>query len=687
MKMRIVVFSLLLSLAAPLISLPAGVKPGDLPEKYRKWLNEEVVYIISQKEKEIFFKLESDRERDIFIEAFWKQRDPSPGTEENEFKTEHFRRIQYSNQWYGRGTSTPGWKTDRGKTYIILGKPETVESYGQTGMVVPIEVWFYQNAPGHGLPQAFYVVFFQQDNVGDYIYYSPVRHGPRKLLESFQENPTEAYQYLKKYNPVLAGVSISLVPGEGQTSYTNPKPSLSSELLLHSIEAYPQKQIDESYAEKLFKYKEIIEVDHSVNYIGNDSLIKVFPDPAGFSFVHYAVEPERLSLASDKDGYSVELKAFGKITDEKDVTVYQFEKAVPLEFGSENLDELKKKRFSFQDVFPLLPGRYKFDLLLKNAVSKEFTSIERTLVIPAPSSGPKISPLVLSFRDKIHEAGKKGFRPFQFGRIQLYPQAQMLFAPDDDLFVYFQIADLPRDVTEKAKLTFLIGENEKTTLEETCRLSDVKQDLGFIKRFKLGTIPPGMYTLTVSLNGEDGSVILTEKENFVVSPVANVPRAWSLSKVFPDPGDPYYTHILGTQYLNAGAVDKAAVLFEECRLKKPDSLQFAISSIQAQYLLKNYPKIMEIAEPFAAMTDREPALHFYLGKAAQSLGDYSVAASHYRDYLSHFGTHLDVLNSLGECYFQSGDKAQARKIWEKSLEIDPKQEKIRGFLEKMDKGD
>jgi GWxTD domain-containing protein len=104
-------FSLVLSL---------GVWPGptagkDLPPKYRAWLQEDVVYIITPREKDVFLRLETDRERDIFIEAFWKQRDPSPGTPINEFREEHYRRIQYANKMFGRTTFLPGWKSERGR--------------------------------------------------------------------------------------------------------------------------------------------------------------------------------------------------------------------------------------------------------------------------------------------------------------------------------------------------------------------------------------------------------------------------------------------------------------------------------------------------------------------------------------------------------------------------------------------
>ena len=131
-----------------------------LPEPFKKWLNEEVVSIISSRERDVFLQLQTDREREIFIEAFWRQRDPNPDTPKNEFREEHYRRLEYATEFYGRGTPTPGWRTDRGRIYIILGPPLNIEQYDNVNGVYPTEIWFYQGDPALGFPTAFNVIFF-----------------------------------------------------------------------------------------------------------------------------------------------------------------------------------------------------------------------------------------------------------------------------------------------------------------------------------------------------------------------------------------------------------------------------------------------------------------------------------------------------------------------------------------------
>lgn len=120
-KKNLILLILIFSLVLP-VSLDAKKIPK-MPKKYKKWLKEEVVYIITPKEEKAFKQLETDKQRDLFVEELWRQRDPTPGIPRNEFRDEHYRRIDYANKWFGKGTAKPGWKTERGRIYIILGEP------------------------------------------------------------------------------------------------------------------------------------------------------------------------------------------------------------------------------------------------------------------------------------------------------------------------------------------------------------------------------------------------------------------------------------------------------------------------------------------------------------------------------------------------------------------------------------
>src|ERR1039457_6095770 len=120
----------------------------ELETPYRKWLNEDVAYIITDEERTAFKRLQTDEERDQFIEQFWLRRDPTPDTTENEFKEEHYRRIAYANEHYGSGV--PGWKTDRGKIYILYGPPDKIESHPGERTTYPFQTWRYRYLEGIG---------------------------------------------------------------------------------------------------------------------------------------------------------------------------------------------------------------------------------------------------------------------------------------------------------------------------------------------------------------------------------------------------------------------------------------------------------------------------------------------------------------------------------------------------------
>lgn len=136
----------------------------ELETPYKKWLNEDVVYIISEEEKKTFKTLQTDEERENFIESFWLRRDPTPDTEENEFREEHYRRIAYANEHFSTGI--PGWKTDTGRIYIMYGPPDAIETFGAHAMV-----WTYRFIEGIG-------------NDAEFTFeYSPERNGEFRLTK------------------------------------------------------------------------------------------------------------------------------------------------------------------------------------------------------------------------------------------------------------------------------------------------------------------------------------------------------------------------------------------------------------------------------------------------------------------------------------------------------------------------
>src|SRR5262245_34321759 len=149
----------------------------ELSKTYRKWLDEDVRWIITDEERSAFKQLSNDEERDNFIESFWQRRDPTPDTAENEFKEEHYRRIAYANEHFPAGI--PGWKTDRGRIYIVFGPADEIESHPSGGSyerpmeegggetsTFPFETWRYRYIEGIG--QEVIIEFVDTCMCGDY---------------------------------------------------------------------------------------------------------------------------------------------------------------------------------------------------------------------------------------------------------------------------------------------------------------------------------------------------------------------------------------------------------------------------------------------------------------------------------------------------------------------------------------
>ncbi len=648
---------------------------SELPQKYRKWLKEEVGYIISPIERDVFLQLETDRERELFIEAFWKHRDPTEGTPENEFKEEHYKRINYANYTFGRGVPKPGWKTDRGRIYIILGEPRDIERFTGETQIYNTEVWFYQGLTKFGLPPGFNLVFYQKGGVGEYVLYSPTSDGPQALMTSYfgdQADYLAAFRVLKRINPSLARVSLSLIPGE---STPFGRPSLASDMMLQNIYTVPQKNLKEKYAEKFLMYKDIVEVDYTANYIDNDHSVKVLKEPSGIYFVHYVVELKRFSVQQYQDKYSTHLKINGNVSDLEGKTIYQYEGSISVELNEAELKKITFQPFDLYDIFPLLPGSYKLSVIIKNEVSKEFTTMEKDITIPEDDSILKISSLILGYKLEHLPSESNKLKPFKIGPYQIYHQPRKIFHPQDKLFLAFQILSLNLDLGQKIELKFEFFKENEPFFSFTKKVEEYQDKTNYKEEFSLQKFPPAHYRVKVTLL-DDGLEVLSERDEFDITSVSVIPRPWVYSKTLSPISDPVYSFILGKQFFSKGEIEKARVKFEMAYQKRPDSLNYASGLARAYFVLKKYDKTKQILLPFSDSAETPYQVYFLLGNSHQALGEFNQAVSIYNKAISHFGINFNLLNSLGECYYRLGSIDEALAAWEKSLEINPNQPEI-----------
>ena len=655
-----------------------------LPERFRQWLEEEVVYIITPHERDVFLHLQTDRERDMFIEAFWKQRDPTPGTPQNEFREEHYQRLKYANDVYGRSSPVPGWKTDRGRTYIVLGPPKNIESYSNVQNVYPVEIWFYYGDPSFGLPTAFNVIFFKRNGTGDYIFYSPAQDGPISLIaDAFisGDNPENAYQTLKKYEPNLAYQVRSLIPGERLMPGSL---SLASTKLMATIFASPQKKVEDSYADAILKYKDLIEVEYTANYVPSDASLQVIRDASGAFMVHYSIEPGKVTVEDAGGRYDVHFLVTGRVSDASGRTVTQFDREFPFSLTPDALQAVKAQSISLQDMFPLIPGSYRLDLLVRNTAAKEFASAECPVAVPGPAAAPQMGGLLLAYKAEAKPEGDGGV-PFAVGREQILCQSRKSYGTKDTLVLFFQLFGLTDELRAAGSYHVSFLKEDRPFSTRIRKLSDRGPGDDFLETQELATFPPGYYQALVTIYDGQGREVASSKGNFEVITLPAFPRPMVMAKVRPAMKREDFLFETGLQYARSGDRAEALKRVSEAYALDPRRQEFAVAFAQLLFAQGEYQRAKDALLPFSAGEAPPAEILSLLGRTCHALNQYREAVTYYSSYLSRYGANIDILNYLGTCYFQLGEKEEALKTWTKSLEVSPDQEKIRALIESLKK--
>lgn len=675
--------------------LLAGEKT-ELPKKYKTWIEEEVVYIITSKEREVFYKLETDRERDMFIEEFWRQRDPTPGTFINEFKDEHYRRIEYANKEFKKYSSIAGWRTDMGKIYIALGEPIQRMKYNRSE-AYPMEIWYYYGNPKFGQAPVFRLLFFRRFGVGPFELYDPIADGPKSLTplssmrlpsQGIQGVPSEwmnkvkdpqdlaAYEILRdEVGFEVADAAFSSFPGGYGPDYMLP-----SSILAREVQIYPQKKVEDDYAYEFLEHKAVVEVDYSVNHINSLSRIQVLEDQPGLFFVNYSIEPEAFSVDYYQNKYQTNIKTSVRVTDPGGKTIVQHSKNFPIELEKKLFRDIGQRPFHLQDSFPLVTGNYRFSLLWENMVSKEFTTAELDISVPDPDF-LRMSPLILARKINIDETQIDINKAFQIGGFQIYPSLHKRFYQKGKLHVFFQIYGLDEGLKREGILEYAFFKEEKKLPLLAKKISEYENQRDFVEEFPLENIYPGRYRIIVRLLDAKGEM-MSASDEFSVTKTA-FPEPWVVTQPNPPSGDPVYRYITGNQFMNKGDVERAREHLEIAWKDRPDSLDFAISYSRSLLVLKEFQRVKDILLPFMKAKKENFTLYYYLGRSSKSVAEYDEAISYYQQALSHKGNVVEILNSIGDCYFELGNKDQALRAWEKSLEANPNQERIRNRVEEL----
>jgi len=344
------------------------------------------------------------------------------------------------------------------------------------------------------------------------------------------------------------------------------------------------------------------------------------------------------------------------------------------------MGRIKDKLFSFQDMFPLIAGKYKLTILLKNTVSREFTSMESDVEIPE-TPAPGLAAVVLANRMIENSSYRGQSKPFLIGAQQLLPSPRNDFLASDTLFLFAQLPALSNELKSQGSLQFDIFKDNVTVSVKTLlkKIADYPGLPDVVEKFPLNALPPANYTLRVTLLSAQGKAVASVENTFFITPVATLPRPWVMSVPLPSITAPQYWNDLGNQYLNLQRLTPARTFIEKAYHLAPQNPGFAMDFCRVLMEMKDYQQ----AKAIALLPFKNQGKNEFLGVLAQSshaLKQYGEAIDYYNQQIAHFGGSPKLLNAVGECYLALGNSAEAVKTWEQSLKIDAKQEKLRERL-------
>jgi GWxTD domain-containing protein len=648
-------------------------------------------YIISPKEKEVFLKLSDDRDRNIFIDSFWKLRDPTPGTPENEYKDEIIRRFNYVNKRFAVGR--PGWMTDRGRFYMILGEPSSYDRYPGTLGVNPTEVWYYYTDGSKGLPTHFGLVFYMKSGFGDYRLYDPFVDGPKALIQNMASvinlDPDDyegVYEKLREMAPALADMSISLIPGEFGFGY---QPTSRSTELIADVLKSPQVNLNPSYATHFFDYKGMVSTEYLTNYVESQGLAVVIQDPIlDLPFVHFSVSPTTLTSEyyAAKDQFYCDVKLDVSLR-KGDTVIYQNSKEFPLYFRPEEIDRVRANGIAFEDSFPVPEGDYRLTVLLQNTVGKEFTVFERPVSVPAAGSAPALDGPFLGYKVESYQTGVQ--IPFKTVDRKLDVDPKMSFGTADDVAVLFNVTGLTQELWQNGEARLEIKGLGQTPMVKNISVrlanSPYSRVLNIVQVVPGSTLTPDYYRATVSLLGSDKTVLDEKSAEFVVAATRAIAHPIARAKGFSLANQFYFYYQLAGQYAKLGLDDQAEANYARGFGQNPGYKEGVLEYARFLVGARKYDRALEIIEN---LKDFQPGRFEYFlvkGLATMGRGDYPQAIRLLQEANKVYNSDTVLLNALGACYLKTGQKAQALEAYRASLKLNAKQEDVQKIIVELEK--
>jgi GWxTD domain-containing protein len=486
---------------------------GSRAQYFKKWLDEDVTYIISDEEKKVFKALQTDEERESFIEQFWLRRDPDPRTPDNEFKEEHYRRIAYANERFASGI--PGWKTDRGRTYIMYGAPAEIEAHpsggtynreiyegGGTTSTFPFERWRYRHIDGIG--DDIEIEFVDTTMSGEYrMAMSPDEKDALMMVPGAGLTLSEEMGLTKKENRAYFNPSAANDPTSGGYMRAKDAPFARMEQYFN-LQRPPQIKFDD--------LRSVVTTHITYNQL---------PYDLRFDFIRLSTDKVLVPLTIELSNKNLEFKkeleinragvnVYGLVTGLTGRIIAEFEHVITVEYDDQNFDRGKQLRSTYQKIVALPPGqRFKLDLVLKDINSGNTGVISKGINVPKYDAETlQASSIILANKIEPIANNSDQLEQFVIGDLKVQPNVKAEYRLGQYLIPYLQVYNATIDQTSlkpSLEITYSIKSGGKV-VEELKDLAGSSiqffsgQRVVVLGTIQLKTFAPGSYSLEVKVS-------------------------------------------------------------------------------------------------------------------------------------------------------------------------------------------
>jgi GWxTD domain-containing protein len=501
---------------------PRNVKP-ELKKAYKDWLDKDVTYVITDEERKAFKKLATDDERERFIEEFWRRRDPDPDTDENEFKEEYYERIAYANEHFASGI--PGWKSDRGRIWIMYGKPDERETHpmggaydrpsyegGGSTTTYPFEIWFYRYLAGVG--SGVEIEFVDPTGSGEYrIARNPYEKDAMLMIPGAGLTLSEQLGLSNKADRV-AGMG-----GIGMANYQREQDSPFSRLqLLADLNRPPQVKFND-LAGALTGTPNVEE-----NPLNFDIRVDFFRQSDERVITAFTIQTENRDLVFKDSGglQQARINIFGKITSVANRRVGIFEDPVITTATTQELTDAKDRKSAYQKAVPLPPGTYKVDVIVRD-VESGATGIRHVGFTVPKYDSEKLSTSTLVLAAKLQSlVDQPAVGQFVIGQTKVIPNVSGVYRRGQPVGVYLQVYNAGIDQTTlrpSVDVEYSLAKDGKELgkqAEDWRGMSDSGQRLTLARLVDSSGLTPGEYTIAIKIRDRVSGQTLSPSAKFTV---------------------------------------------------------------------------------------------------------------------------------------------------------------------------